>query len=188
MEGREPPSRKGGPPACWGQVWWREGRSQSGLSPLLPVLLQGPPETGLTSGLLLLPERASLRARELPFTACANSCSMALRVWAASRILQGEGWSVLGKEPPSGPSCRREVSLGAAPADEGLRRLGQLLQLDSLLVGQVLHGLLGAEAGPGGGSVALALLLVLPGLEGALEGLRGGAGTEAVTVPLPPGG
>lgn len=48
----------------------------------LPTLTSGAP-------LLFLQAKTSLRASELLFTACANSCSMPLRDLAASRILQG---------------------------------------------------------------------------------------------------
>lgn len=69
-----------------------EGRDTQGASPALQV---GPSHLGqlptLTSvaPLLLLQAKTSLRASELLFTACANSCSMPLRDLAASRILQG---------------------------------------------------------------------------------------------------
>lgn len=55
-------------------------------------------------------------------------------------------------------------------ADERVGHRAQLLHLSALLLRQVLHGLLGVEAGPAG-AVALDLPLVLPGLERALEGL-----------------
>lgn len=57
-------------------------------------------------------------------------------------------------------------------ADEGVGHDAQLLDLSALLLRQVLHGLLGVEAGPGG-AVALKLPLVLPRLQRALKGLVG---------------
>lgn len=54
--------------------------------------------------------------------------------------------------------------------DECVGHHAQLLNLSALLLGQVLHGLLGVEAGPGG-AVAVDLPLVLPRLQGALERL-----------------
>lgn len=63
-----------------------------------------------------------------------------------------------------------------SPGDEGVGHEAQLLHLSALLLRQVLHGLLGVEAGPAG-TVALDLPLVLPRLERALEGL--GATTTA---------
>lgn len=59
-----------------------------------------------------------------------------------------------------------------SPADEGVGHDAQLLDLSALLLRQILHGLLGVEAGPGG-AVAVNLPLVLPGLERALKGLVG---------------
>lgn len=54
-------------------------------------------------------------------------------------------------------SCSVLLSL----ADEGVGHDAQLLDLSALLLRQVLHGLLGIEAGPGG-AVAVNLPLVLP--------------------------
>ena len=55
---------------------------------------------------------------------------------------------------------------GHPPVDEGARRLPELVHLGGLLLGQDLR-VQGERRGPG----QLALLLVLPGLEGVLEGL-----------------
>lgn len=56
--------------------------------------------------------------------------------------------------------------------DEGVGHDAELLHLSALLLRQVLHRLLGVEAGPAG-AVALDLPLVLPGLERALKSLCG---------------
>lgn len=54
--------------------------------------------------------------------------------------------------------------------DECVGHDAQLLNLGALLLGQVLHGLLGVEAGPGV-AVAVNLPLVLPRFQRALESL-----------------
>lgn len=54
--------------------------------------------------------------------------------------------------------------------DERVGHQAQLLDLSALLLGQILHGLLGVEAGPAG-AVAVDLPLVLPRLQRALERL-----------------
>lgn len=54
-------------------------------------------------------------------------------------------------------SCLVLLSL----ANEGVGHNAQLLDLSALLLRQVLHGLLGVKAGPGG-TVAVNLPLVLP--------------------------
>ncbi len=54
--------------------------------------------------------------------------------------------------------------------DERVGHDAQLLNLSALLLRQVLHGLLGVKAGPGG-TVAVDLPLVLPRLQRALESL-----------------
>lgn len=54
--------------------------------------------------------------------------------------------------------------------DERVGHDAQLLHLSALLLRQVLHGLLGVEAGPAG-SVAVDLPLVLPRLQRAFERL-----------------
>lgn len=54
--------------------------------------------------------------------------------------------------------------------DERVGHDAQLLNLSALLLGQVLHGLLGVKARPAG-AVAVDLPLVLPGLERTLERL-----------------
>lgn len=59
-----------------------------------------------------------------------------------------------------------------SPADEAVGHDAQLLDLSTLLLGQVLHGLLGVKAGPAG-AVAVNLPLVLPRLQRALKCLRG---------------
>lgn len=56
--------------------------------------------------------------------------------------------------------------------DECVGHEAQLLNLSALLLSQVLHGLLGVQAGPGG-AVAVDLPLVLPWLQRALERLVG---------------
>lgn len=54
--------------------------------------------------------------------------------------------------------------------DERVGHDAQLLNLSALLLGQVLHGLLGVKARPAG-AVAVDLPLVLPGLERTLKRL-----------------
>lgn len=59
------------------------------------------------------------------------------------------------------PLCAA-LHIPASPGNERFCGLGELLHVAILLVGQVLHGLLGIEAGSCCGSVALAFLLILP--------------------------
>ena len=73
------------------------------------------------------------------------------------------------------------VCVGTLLDDEGVGHVAQLLHLSTLLLRQVLHGLLGVKAGPNR-PVAVNLPLVLPRLQCALEGL-GLRNTDVQSAP-----
>lgn len=106
----------------------------------------------------------------MALTAWASSCSTSLWVLAASRILGTGRAQSRGQIKARGGNIKAKRRRDGL-ADEGVGHDAELLDLGALLLRQVLHGLLGVEAGPAG-AVALDLPLVLPGLERALEGLR----------------